>query len=312
MNARADAPPSAPSVIYIAGGGHSGSTLLDLMIGAAPEAFSTGELKFYSEYVEQSAAGIACTCGQAFDSCSFWSQVRGRQAHPYRIGRSADVRAVVRLMVQLILGRQAEESREDNEALIAGIGDVARGLKPGLRYVVDSSKDAFRLQRLGAALAQRVTVIHLIRDGRGYIHAYNNNRRRRDGLRVKSAVRAYVEWIVLNLMVILAARRLRLRRFTISYDRLCADPAAYAAYLNHALGLTIPADVVAGINATAYHNVEGNWMRLRPLTAIRLDSAWRHEMPAWKRILISVLVAPFNRVWVERDDVARGRVGSVL
>lgn len=59
-------------VIYIAGNGHSGSTLLDIILGSSQDAFSAGELTFitrdtiFEEY---------CSCHTKIKECNFWSEV---------------------------------------------------------------------------------------------------------------------------------------------------------------------------------------------------------------------------------------------
>src|SRR5690554_3151258 len=59
-------------VIYIAGNGHSGSTLLDIIIGSSPNIFSAGELtcitrdSIFEEY---------CSCNQLIKECSIWSEI---------------------------------------------------------------------------------------------------------------------------------------------------------------------------------------------------------------------------------------------
>lgn len=58
-------------IIYIAGLGHSGSTLLDTVLGNQKNVFSTGELLFFPE------KGIKnkeyCSCGARVPDCKFWS-----------------------------------------------------------------------------------------------------------------------------------------------------------------------------------------------------------------------------------------------
>lgn len=60
-------------VIYIAGRGHSGSTLLDLLLGSHSRVTGVGEVTEIG--VKRMLLGGQCTCGSAFSDCSVWSQV---------------------------------------------------------------------------------------------------------------------------------------------------------------------------------------------------------------------------------------------
>ena len=59
-------------VLLIIGYGHSGTTILDMVLGSAEGSFSCGELtyitrnQFFEEY---------CSCGSVIRECPFWSVV---------------------------------------------------------------------------------------------------------------------------------------------------------------------------------------------------------------------------------------------
>ena len=58
-------------VIYIAGLYHSGSTLLDMVLGNLPNFVGLGEvfLTFKGEFKDR------CTCNQPIEKCEFWGDV---------------------------------------------------------------------------------------------------------------------------------------------------------------------------------------------------------------------------------------------
>ncbi|HMB70712.1 MAG TPA: sulfotransferase, partial [bacterium] len=60
-------------VLYIAGNGRSGSTLLDVILGQIPGFFPVGEVRNVWDYgvVENRP----CGCGEAFHDCPFWSRI---------------------------------------------------------------------------------------------------------------------------------------------------------------------------------------------------------------------------------------------
>src|SRR5579859_4585308 len=67
---------AAPIVVYIAGSGRSGSTLLERALGGTPGFTNVGEL--IDLYRRTAVHGERCGCGQAFAECPFWSRVGDR------------------------------------------------------------------------------------------------------------------------------------------------------------------------------------------------------------------------------------------
>jgi len=60
-------------VIFVAGSGRSGSTLLDMLLGQINGLHSTGELRFI--WSRGFAENQLCGCGKPFRECEFWSEV---------------------------------------------------------------------------------------------------------------------------------------------------------------------------------------------------------------------------------------------
>lgn len=69
-------------LVYVIALGHSGSTLIDCILGTHPDFFSSGELRYLNWQLERTKACKAtvqaqniCTCGDYFRNCKFWSRV---------------------------------------------------------------------------------------------------------------------------------------------------------------------------------------------------------------------------------------------
>src|SRR5690242_10887667 len=60
-------------VLFIAGSGRSGSTLLDMLLGQINGFYSTGELRFIWE--RGFGQNQLCGCGKPFRECDFWTEV---------------------------------------------------------------------------------------------------------------------------------------------------------------------------------------------------------------------------------------------
>lgn len=62
-------------MILIVGNGHSGSTLLDIVLGAQEKAFSAGELTFIAR---DTILDEYCSCGAVIGQCEVWSEIMTR------------------------------------------------------------------------------------------------------------------------------------------------------------------------------------------------------------------------------------------
>ena len=59
-------------VLYIAGYGRSGSTVLDMLLGSNPHMISMSELTHIFDFWEINSE---CSCGKPFRECDFWNRV---------------------------------------------------------------------------------------------------------------------------------------------------------------------------------------------------------------------------------------------
>ncbi len=73
---RVNEKPKKLKVLYIAGLGRNGGTLLDRIMGELDGFFSMGEFKFV--WQKGMLANELCNCGKPFRECSFWTEVQER------------------------------------------------------------------------------------------------------------------------------------------------------------------------------------------------------------------------------------------
>lgn len=60
-------------VVYIAGRGHSGSTILDMALGCHPKMVGLGEVfGVLMGYSDKDGAELPCSCGEMPENCRFW------------------------------------------------------------------------------------------------------------------------------------------------------------------------------------------------------------------------------------------------
>ena len=135
-------------VLYIAGDGRSGSTLLDRLIGAYPGVFSRGELGNLLQSTD--SADEYCACSERARECLFWhgvmlkwgAAVPGFSQDEYRMlqHRYERLRSLFRPFNELSLSsRKFARYAEYTRALFTAIADLS-----GDGVIVDSSKSPAR------------------------------------------------------------------------------------------------------------------------------------------------------------------------
>lgn len=302
-------------LVYVAGYGRSGSTLLDLILGNQPDALSLGELT-YLFHALSGQYDIECSCKRKFEDCPFWKPVLEyfRQHVPDADWQKTDanIRAVesITSLPSLILNRlnrkTADDYRRFHEALFAAIAHVGGSR----RLYIDSSKSTRVV--IGRPLAllrlvhMDVRVIYLVRDGRGVLWSgmqgsnFNLSRGESGGISVAHGYRSLVMWIFTNLLTLFMLRFLpRDRVFYLTYSELINQPVAVVEALQAFIGEDYSAviDSLRASNSVPInenHLVGSNRMAQAVGTAltIKADESWKRKLPRIHRIAYTVLASP--------------------
>src|SRR6185312_6340404 len=164
-------------VIYIAGDGRSGSTLLDRLIGAYPGVFSCGEL---GNLLQSTASSEQlCACGDRAQACGFWHEVLRRWSVMVPDFTEREYRGLQRRYERLrhLLHPHHDQAltlddprfaryAEYTGALFNAIADLS-----GATVIVDSSKSPARALALSRIPGLEVRMLHLVRDVRGVAYS---------------------------------------------------------------------------------------------------------------------------------------------
>lgn len=316
-----------PTVVFIAGAGRSGSTLVERALGAIPGFVNVGEL--IDIFRRDAPRKERCGCGQAFATCPFWEGVGKRTldhwdseqlAAVQRLkGRIARQRHLPRLLVMPLTSRSF---RADVAAYGGSYARLYRAIadEADAACVVDASKwpvQALALARAGLD----VRVVHLIRDVRGVAHSLGKRGVARphalsekDVMWTKRPVAAAVRWVTYQSQVELLplcgvpVTRVRYEDFVCqpqhTIERALADlglPCRPAQ-----LGHLRDGQVTLGPS----HGIAGNPSRFRygeiPLD---VDEAWRDRMSRRDRILVTAIGLPLL-VRYRRGSRGRAAAGS--
>lgn len=280
-----------PKVLYIAGYGRSGSTLLDIALAQHADVFGAGELLTMTRHVWP--RNEYCGCGERIADCEIWSKIMAR----WRAARGDDIvqaytarqdkfEAILSPFHAPLRRRSAafDAYAEDSRAMFRAIA-----AESGCGVVVDSSKNPGRALALSQVPGLDVHVVHLVRDGRAVAWSMSKQYDKdlkagvQIALRSKSPARTAVRWSLINMATESLRLRLGRARFSrLSYEGFTHDPAGAFAALGADLGLDlapIGAAIAAGEPIKPAHQMAGNRLRMKSEITVSHDSAWADKMP---------------------------------
>jgi hypothetical protein len=289
---------SSPDTVFIMSSGHSGSTLLNLLIGAHPDAVAVGEVTHLPKNV---ALNTICSCGMPVRECGLWAGVIARMS-----GRlAADL---TRDPYVMDLGYIGATHVVDRSVMTSGYrrlwklrhliayAKLRSGLAPGLdgsrfaraitntfslfeeiraasgtRLVVDASKDYVKGVGLYHHRPESTRIILLTRDGRAVF--YSGLKR---GQSRSAAIRRWRNYYTRALPLV--ERRVRPEHvLRLKYEEFAGETEAAIRRTCGFLGMQFDSRMLR-LGTKVAHVANGNGMRLRGDRPISPDQAWRTEL----------------------------------
>ncbi len=298
------------TVLYIAGLGRSGTTLLDRLLGSTPKFHSGGELG--SVWTHGLVEDRLCSCGSLFSGCPFWQAVGN---YGFSALRPHELDAIVRYTQSVfpaqkiwrILTPRTRRSLVSSAPanflnmtarLYQGVRDVSAG-----QVLVDSSKLPVYFVLLARVPSVNVHVIHLVRDPRAVAHSWRRPRVAdpdgRSSMPRFGVVKSSLLWLILNVAVEWMARQLNLPYVRVRYEDLVRDSARIVGQLRSEV-LTEAEPEDSGHlddednDLGVIHSISGNPMRFRqgrmPLVE---DADWKTGSRR-RRAIVATITFPLR------------------
>ncbi|MDQ3637753.1 MAG: sulfotransferase, partial [Actinomycetota bacterium] len=298
---------SPVKVLYVAGLGRSGSTILANTLGQVEGFFSGGELNFIWKHAL--IENRLCGCGRPSRECPFWGPVFDGEFG----GQSEDLaREMMRLQysgartrhIPLMLtdgGREKIRARlgkflDNTGRLYKAIRSVS-----GSRVVVDTSKEPAYGYALGMVPGIDLRVLHLVRDPRAAAYSWAKKKPQPDSadrefMHQKTPAQSAVLWDAWNAAIEALWRRTPEKYLRLRYEDFIADPrASFEAMLKlvgeegSELPLVGEREVKLGIS----HTVSGNPNRFDTgAVELKQDQAWTEKMSPRDQRLVTALTVP--------------------
>jgi hypothetical protein len=272
-------------VLYIAGVGRSGSTILGALLGQVEGLFFGGEIGALFERV----AERLCGCGERLEECALWRSVFERA-----MGRRLDLREIY------LQGRGLRGATPGG--LETFLAQLYRSILTvtGSRAIVDSSKSVSYGRVLSRIPGIDLHVVHLIRDPRAVAFSWGRTKpspRTGGYFPRKRAGRSVLEWVAYNAAteVVLGGKRVKQRR--LRYEDFIAHPGETLEQLLRWLGDgAATAGVAEGrVVLRTCHTVAGNADRFHTgEVVLRCDDEWKRRMGWLARGGVSLATWPLR------------------
>jgi hypothetical protein len=311
-------------VLFVAGKGRSGSTVLSTVLGELDGVFAAGELRFL--WRRGVLEDRRCGCGRPFGSCPLWRAVveamgsapGGRVGGATAVATAHDRVFRWPAVPRFLVGGRAVASWPELVRWTGAVSELHRALVEvtGARLVVDSSKWPADPAMLGLVPGIRPVVVQLVRDPRAVAWSWQRRRAQYDRAEAREMDRfgpwhSGASWVARNAVVEAVAARWRVPRFLLRYEDFVHDPAAAIRAIGEVAEVDLdPTGVVEGrsVRRSGNHTAAGNPNRFEvgPLE-LRPDEEWRDRLPRRDRWVVEAVTAPLLGRYGYRLRSAGGR-----
>ena len=305
-------PPTANPVrvLYFAGSGRSGTTVINNILGQLDGAFACGELCYL--WRRGVVEDRLCGCGVPFSQCPVWSQVmpdvRDRAGAVVDVEAAAGIadrlldrlssRRVPAMLARRLVGRVPVPPHPDDET----IARLYRALSDhvGGAVIVDSSK----LPPYGLLLSQvpgiEVFVLHVVRDSRATAFSWQRTKPSLDytgGDQVMPTLmfwKSSMLWAWWNSLTVGlwggGENYLRVR-----YEDFAERPQEVMELIAERTGFdpgALPFETPTSVRIAPTHSVAGNPSRhSKGAVSVRADDEWKRALPTRDRLLVTGITA---------------------
>jgi hypothetical protein len=263
-------------IIFISGLSHSGSTLLDLILGGHPHLIGLGEIARVFE--SQDIKAKTCSCGETAEKCIFWSQVLPRLA------------SIPKLDL-----KQKYEIVCENFSRVFGDDYI----------MVDSSKYLKTLNFLDTEFDFDIQVLHLLKDVRAFTISQIDNSIRKNRSQSKFyPYRLFRDWYAKNKAIQDYMEDQDIPFLQVGYDELSLHPGFIAQRICSFLEVPFEPSMI-DISQSKSHILVGNRMRNKNKQGISYDHRWfvRKEWQIPALIFPQIMNYNQNKVYSNVNDM---------
>lgn len=293
------------NLIYILSSGRSGSTILDMLLGSCTDLWTTGELMMLD--YELKNEHLPCGCGIIIPDCDFWGSIVTRiqledntlleKSAVFRneygggkLIRWNYIREIFSKKTSETFKSNARSYGEKNKQLIRMINEKANSIK-NVKYIVDSSKDLYRLFSLHSSGLFNIKVIHLLKSPHAFAYSMT-----KPELKISKTVRTSMRWTVENYLVQkMVKNHIPANNYCIiKYEELAKQPEETLLYLQKKLDLDTELKPNSDLGTTQSHGIAGNIARFNT-QQIKVDTAYLTGLKWSQKKLVNLISSPIRK-----------------
>jgi len=292
-------------VLYIAGNGRSGSTLLDVILGQVAGFFPVGEVRNVWDY--GLAENRVCGCGVPTRECDTWGEIFASEfagdaaVDPHQVAGWRERFAQTKRLAPMMWQRSGYARHNNDYASYLSVierlyGAIARVTDSSV--IVDSSKWPTYAFLLDSIPTIDLYVLHLVRDPRACAFSWTRKKEAVPGEFIdrRGLIQSTGYWMVWNPAIRHFWARNPARYMYLSYEAFAQRPREWVRKIVDFVGeedRELPFLDEHRVRVARTHAIEGNAARsLDGVVDIKLDSAWEKKMPWSSRSLVTAMTWP--------------------
>jgi len=304
-------------VLYIAGWGRSGSTIIGNILGQVPGFAHVGELS--NVWTHGVVENSPCGCGAPFSDCATWSRVFGRAFGGIDVEHARRMMALnlqwpnnKTLLLRAATGRALAPDNVDIAArrYKKDLGRLYGAIEAetGADVIVDSSKVPSYAIALASLPDVDLRVVHLVRDPRATSYSWSRHIDRSDAGRPLAMERmemweSAARWCSWNATTELLTKVLDRPTVRVCYEQFVREPTATLSAVLDLVADVTPAEPLAlpfiserEVALAPTHNVWGNHRRCRAgRVLIESDEEWKTKLSRVEQTMVATLTYPLAR-----------------
>ena len=292
-----------PKLVYIVGRGHSGSTLLELLLNRSRNIASMGEVDLLPLQIfrDESTKWVGrCSCNKRPYDCEVWGKIISdihsqfgvnivKAPFSWRLsdvgtseefkhpGLSESLRYGYHRLIRTAFYSISKKVPYPVDGVykewVSRRDYVAKKYAElyGVEAVVDASKDQLNMRDIDNYSELEYKFIYLTRDVRGNVWSAI----KRESVTAESEAK---NWTRLNNRILKMLSYVDKDKYChVRYEDLCADSEAEISNIHKFVGINY-APVESNAEFSKRHTIAGNKIRFREIESVRQDLAWMNKL----------------------------------
>lgn len=292
-------------VLFIAGNGRSGSTILNIILGQLAGLFAVGELRRIWD--RGLIENRPCGCGIPFRECPTWISIfkeafgAMENINPSEMAKYRDRYTQTKHLPGLLMGKHSgNRISHDVRDYLDALDALYKAIKKvtACDIIVDSSKWPMYAYMLDLLPSIELYVIHLVRDPRGFSYSFTRKKEYEPGkLHLQMGpFRSSGYWFAWNPAIEHFWKRPDTKYMRVNYEYFVEKPQDTIFKIVQFIegsDRDLPFIDEKTVELEKTHAVAGNIARLtRGPVELKLDDEWKTQMPIIDKLLVSMLTFP--------------------